>query len=429
MQKVTNGVGLALGTGLLVTMLAGCAPLSTTDPVPNSLPPPISPTPVTGALPNSNGTMDRANQQNTGVYPGAAVENPSTILWKFKVQDLPATAAAAGTVYGRLGSTPAVIGNRVFVGGGVYLFALDAAQGQELWRFPTPGGMVNSPVVAQDTVYFASGDGALYAVAAETGRKLWQFPATSLPVPQRADFTNPVVVGGIVYVGSSQDRIFAFNASTGREVWQRAVIGSITQTPAISAGHLYFGTETHVPPKPSANAFYALDSQTGAIQWQIPLDSAISSSPAVVNGTIYFTGEGLGLQTLDVQTGRLKWKFRHGMSVIATAPTVAYDTVYITFDNSLYALDAQNGAVRWHSQQREVSIISPTIAGQVVYCPTLDGYGGTQVTQPGGVYTFDALTGKQLGRIQVTDELDSGIAIVGGVLYIKSSDGYLYAVR
>ena len=164
---------------LALSALMGCdsSPVETPTPLPPR-PPLPTPTPVRDLPPNSNGTMALANLRGTGAYAGPAMLNPGAVLWHFGVDIRPRTTAPPVPVYGRSGSTPAVVQDRVYIGGDESLYALDAVTGQEQWRFNTPRGIVNSPAVAGDLVYFASGDSTLYAVARTAGRLVWRFPRT-----------------------------------------------------------------------------------------------------------------------------------------------------------------------------------------------------------------------------------------------------------
>ena len=54
------------------------------------------------------------------------------------------------------------------------LYALDAATGEERWRFATDVVFTSSPAVSQETVVAASGQ-SLYALDAGTGMERWRF--------------------------------------------------------------------------------------------------------------------------------------------------------------------------------------------------------------------------------------------------------------
>jgi outer membrane protein assembly factor BamB len=248
--------------------------------------------------------------------------NPGSILWKFRVDVRPVTNSNNPNLYGRAGSTPAAVQGRVYIGGDEFLYALDAATGAQQWRFNTPGGVVNSPAIAGDTVYFESGDSTLYALAAATGEERWRFTGANPAQGAGAIFTDPVVSGGVVYVGSVQERVYALDALSGRERWRVAVAGRFVDTPAVADGRIYFGTTPSVQAGAKATFFYSVNTQTGRIAWRVPLDSEPSSPPAVVNGVVYFTGPGLGVYALDDQTGQTNWRYSKG-HVIADAPAVA----------------------------------------------------------------------------------------------------------
>jgi outer membrane protein assembly factor BamB len=61
---------------------------------------------------------------------------------------------------------------------------------------------------------------------------------------------------------------------------------------------------------------------------------------------------------------------------------------------------------------------SPAVAGGVVYVGSYDGH----------VYALDAKTGERLWRYQTGDEVVSSPAVAGGVVYVGSWDDYLYAL-
>jgi len=86
-------------------------------------------------------------------------------------------------------SSPTVAGGTVYVGNNDSttgaLFALNAGDGTEQWRFTDSGSAAkidSSPTVASGTVYVGSEDGTLYAVNATSGDKQWAFTNPSAAV-------------------------------------------------------------------------------------------------------------------------------------------------------------------------------------------------------------------------------------------------------
>jgi len=56
------------------------------------------------------------------------------------------------------------------------LYALDPADGNELWRYPTDMPIDQSPAVAGAAVYFGCTDKTVHALQAATGKRIWQTP-------------------------------------------------------------------------------------------------------------------------------------------------------------------------------------------------------------------------------------------------------------
>jgi outer membrane protein assembly factor BamB len=65
-----------------------------------------------------------------------------------------------------------------------YLACFDLGNGREHWRQPIEGEIITAPVLAEESVCFATLDGTLYRVHQEDGRLAWKKPrkATSSPV-------------------------------------------------------------------------------------------------------------------------------------------------------------------------------------------------------------------------------------------------------
>ena len=109
------------------------------------------------------------------------------------------TRVGSGSQWNAILSTPAVLGNRIFMGTqDGWAYALDLDDGSILWNI-TIGeyfvdSIIASPITAQnDVVYFLDKD--LYALNATTGEVIWSFePFCSTPARP-----SPLLVNGILY--------------------------------------------------------------------------------------------------------------------------------------------------------------------------------------------------------------------------------------
>lgn len=114
---------------------------------------------------------------------------------------------------------PTATGGAVYVPTSEGLLALDADSGSVRWAVENPLGW-SSPAVADGRVFVGGHrevDGgrvpAVSALDAATGEEVWRFePPRSVPA-------HPVVADDVVYVGSTGTHLFALDADTGAVHW------------------------------------------------------------------------------------------------------------------------------------------------------------------------------------------------------------------
>jgi outer membrane protein assembly factor BamB len=168
--------------------------------------------------------------------------------------------------------SPIADGNRVFfhVGGdreGV-LAALDAATGDERWRYASDGAAFGSPIIAE----FA-GTRTLVTLTAQrlvgldlgTGRLLWERP---FKVAYDTNATTPIVYNGTIIVSGHDAGTMALRpVRQGREGW---TLETLWTTPAVemklSNGVIIGDTLVGMSHKNSGQMF-ALDPATGKVLW------------------------------------------------------------------------------------------------------------------------------------------------------------------
>lgn len=132
--------------------------------------------------------------------------------------------------------TPAiVVGDLVcFSGTDGIIRAVDASTGAARWTAYTDGRVYYPPSFSGGRIYAGSADGWVYALDAVNGNEAWRFRAAPaerrIPVYGQLSSTWPVASGvlandGVVYAAAgiaSHDgtHVFALNADTGKIVWQ-----------------------------------------------------------------------------------------------------------------------------------------------------------------------------------------------------------------
>jgi outer membrane protein assembly factor BamB len=274
-----------------------------------------------------------------GAADAGATEGP-VLRWRHDLGDL-------------VWATPAVSsdsrGDTIYAGSDDDgLFALDAATGNQKWRFTTgpckvkrkvgPEGArcdVDGIAVGADGTIYASADG-LYAIKPD-GTLKWKFS----PNGAHCASTPAVADDGTIYIGCQDDTFYAVTPE-GLKKWDLRAGDDVDSSPAIGAdGTIYFGSDD--------KKLWAL-APDGAPRFSLVTGGAIRSSPAIgADGTIY-VGSFDGQLYAVMPNGVVRWTYR-AADRIASSPIVDADGVVVfgSEDDRLYALEA-TGSLRWSVQ-------------------------------------------------------------------------------
>lgn len=241
-----------------------------------------------------------------------------------------------------------ILNETLYVSSGEYLHAFDIQTGTEQWNVRTAEDISLSLSASGDTLY-ATGkvnerDYGIYALNASDASERWRFEMEG-PVSM-----HPVVDNGSVYVGAgsrprdglSDDydpKFYRLNTTDGHIEW---VFDVNTQPHGAAAadGFVYLA---------AGNTIHALDDATGERQWLHRLSGSLeyglsyaridALAPAVADGVVYAANDRGHLVGLDGADGAELWSYR--LEGDATRPAVADDRVYVhvrdTRDNTDYS--------------------------------------------------------------------------------------------
>lgn len=295
-------------------------------------------------------------------------------------------------------STPAVDGDRLFVGSGNgELLAVDAASGKVIWRHATAGRVRSSPTVADGVVYVGSFDGYLYALDAATGVERWKFATEGTRLDSAAAGfdrqsiqSSPAVSADQVVFGGRDGMFYGVDRATGAQRWRMDHgMPWVIASPAIADGKAVVGSS-------DGRFVTAVDLAAGKEVWRSRTGSNQLSSPAVAGGVAVvgdFTGAVIGL---DLASGRELWRFMTGEGVFSS-PLVVDGTIFIgSDDGKLYALRGDLTA-------------QPRRHWRAVYWDPFEGYSSMESAKE----LRDALVGasyRHVGRVGVLDFMSARIA-------------------
>jgi len=178
------------------------------------------------------------------------------------------------------------------------------------------------------------------------------------------------------------------------------------------------------------------------LKWKFTTNGPVVSTPAVVGDTAYVGSNDHYLYALDVATGAVRWKFKTE-SRVASSPAVSAGRVFFgSYDGYIYALDARGGELRWkfhtggehrfagkhlHGAMPEAEVMpdpfdfflsSPVVMGGIVYVGSGDGY----------VYALDALSGELRWKFRTGNVVHASPAVANDTVYVGSWDSYFYAL-
>ena len=232
-------------------------------------------------------------------------------LWRFELQGEERNRA----IYG----TPAVVGDMVYVGGYDGLLYALTSDGQDEWKTrvggPLGGPIVGGPTVVDGVVLVGSSDGNLYAFDAAEGTDIWRFPTGNKV------WASPAVANGVVYFGSLDQRVYAVSVENGDKVWEFKTGGAISASPLVYEGRVYVGSFDSV--------FYAISASTGKEVWRFPDAGNWYWSHAIAaEQTIFAPSLDGNLYALDAGTGRLLWTMETEGPLVGS-PVVINDMIVV----------------------------------------------------------------------------------------------------
>jgi cobaltochelatase CobN len=366
--------------------------------------------------------MFHNDPQRTGNVSGDAPLT-GTLLWKAGIGCFinGGASIAGGRVY---------VANRVGGSGTLGLYCLNETTGETIWHNPIGGsGGVSTPAISGDRLFVGSltgdltcvntsdGDtifvntasnGALFAFDLD-GNELWNITTGNYGgyPPAVAYYISPAAHDGNILFGGSGPALYCVDIAAQREVWNFSTTGTVSTTPAIDDGMVYFATTSRM---------YAVD-MDGKEVWRHDLKGTISS-PAVAYGRVYIGSDDKKMYCFDASDGGEIWTIPVGSNV-KSSPVVADETVYFGTNidgDMVYALNASDGSLRWTYDTGNCIMAQPAVSDGILFIGSDSGY----------LYAFrDPPPECDLNHDWIVTAADAVIALqmaVGSVPAIKEAD-------
>jgi len=297
---------------------------------------------------SSVGISEYNNPSWLDVYAFNATDG--TEIWDHKINnmtDISVPAVTDNVVYFRAD-------NGYNVG---YVYALNVKNGNLQWRTNVNGIGLSSPAINDGILYVGGGNDFFYALNAANGETIWKHTTDA-----NIAWGSPAVVNGVVYVGADDGNLYAFNAKNGDLLWKYNVGVDRWPSVAVDNGVAYTSS--------NAGTVCAVNETNGNLIWEYDTtppeyisqeQNGVQGLPFPVacdNGVVYVTCEFI-IPTLDrgwplvyalnATTGSKIWNLTINISSNdMSAPVIADGVLYMNTFYGIIALNTQNATAEWN---------------------------------------------------------------------------------
>ncbi|MFW6146653.1 MAG: PQQ-binding-like beta-propeller repeat protein [Planctomycetota bacterium] len=392
-------------------------------------------------------------------YAGGGEPTAGGVVWAFTDDE-----RKIDTFY----SSPAVVGNRVYVTGARKeyftdrgaVYGLDADTGRVVWSYAGGGyrATFSSPAVAEGVVVVGEGlhltdDARVVCLDVEAsenapdgrGVRVWEYRTASHVE------SSPCIADGRAYVGAGDDGLYCFDlagdgAGGPRVLWH--LDGNdypdCETSPVVHDGRVYFSLGL------GGQTICCVDAATGEELWRIATPAPTFGSPAIADGRLY-VGMGWGdyvndaagaaenlrrrlaaegvdaaeirrridpfedagqVWCVDLRTAEVVWTYDRLGGTVLGPPAVADGRVYVASrDGGVYCLDAADGALIRRFDAHAPIITAPAVATAHVYA----------VTAAGALYGLDRRDLREVWRVRLNASTMSSPVVARGHVYVGST--------
>jgi outer membrane protein assembly factor BamB len=269
----------------------------------------------------------------------------------------------------------------VFAVNNIELYAIDRANGRELWHYTLAEGMSAPPVADEKLVYITGSKRAFGLLIPgqeiNESRTLRENPKGEANTG--LDETKALL---ILKGATTSDVIAKPGANQPTLIWEYTLDYQVEQAPIITPEYILY---------PGLNGLvFVLSKFTGKREYRVPLESGISL-PADSYGEIaYLPTEDYNLYAFSIVLERVLWRFNSGTRIIRGPEVTDHDVYLPTQRFGLHRLKRTTGEVIWKSPNAE-----RFLAANPKFVYALD--------RQGKLLVLDQARGKELTSLDVRD--------------------------
>jgi outer membrane protein assembly factor BamB len=269
------------------------------------------------------------------------------------------------------------------------IFAMDARNGNVIWRRDMTMPILNAPVVNGGRVFISTHDNHFYALAESDGRLLWDHQG----IPESAGVlssTSAAVSGEFAVVPYTSGEIFALRVQNGQEAWNQVL------------------------------------TKTGSVTALSELDDIVGR-PVIDRGIVYAVSQSGVMAAINLTNGERLWT--HSIASLET-PWAAGDYVYVlSTDSQVICLTRKDGKVRWIHQLPRWADASSQSDPLIWAGPVLASNRLIVTSSDGHAEALSPYTGTYLGQFELPGGTVVAPIIANGAMYLYTDDAELVALR
>jgi outer membrane protein assembly factor BamB len=205
-----------------------------------------------------------------------------TLLWKHAIAD-------------QIRCSPTVArtsaGDRVLLAGcDGKLHVLDAATGAEKAAVPIEGPTGTTPAVLGDRVFFGTEGGVFFGIDVVTGMEAWRAAAAASGQSYRS---SAAIADDLAIVGFRGKAVEAFSAADGSRPWRRPMRGRVEASPAVVVATGPNGTPARSVAivADASGRIAALDAASGDPAWEFDAGGGFGAGAAVAAGRVVLASD------------------------------------------------------------------------------------------------------------------------------------------
>lgn len=315
-----------------------------------------------------------------------ALRLDGSVIWQRNVSE------AYSDVNEAFGGGLAVQGNKLFVTTGFgTVLALSVSSGEGYWEQDLASFGGASPTVFDDLLYVSARDGAAWAIETSTGRIKWQVVGQSVQSSYTGGPGAAVSDKYALFPFGSGDLVAAFRLG-GQRSWSSILSGA------------------------------RLGRARGQVQ-------DLTGQPVIEGSVVYLANSSGRMAAIDLDTGLRLWTTNQGSQ--DDIFVVGSSLFAVSDENNLIRVSKADGKLVWSTPLPQSTQASMLRRGKtfVHHGPILSGGRLILASSDALIRQFDPANGDLIKIIEMPSGAASAPIVVGGTLYVLSTNGNLLAFR